>query len=133
MFALTPISTLSRSNHILIVEDDRGIAGMLVQMVRENGCDASVATSAHKMDELMGKQEFDLVVLDAMLPGEDGFSICRRLRASSTIPILMLTALSEDVDRIIGLELGADGLCDQTVQLPRVDGTNQRLATQGLQ
>jgi two-component system OmpR family response regulator len=60
------------------------------------------------MDELMSRQEFDLVVLDAMLPGEDGFSICRRLRAESTMPILMLTTLSQDVDRIIGLELGAD-------------------------
>jgi two-component system OmpR family response regulator len=101
-------STFSSKNHILIVEDDRGIADMLVQMVRENGHEASVAVSASEMDEFMGQREFDLVVLDAMLPGEDGFSICRRLRASSTMPILMLTALGDDVDRIIGLELGAD-------------------------
>jgi two-component system OmpR family response regulator len=105
---MTPTPDSSSVNHILIVEDDRGIAGMLVQMVREIGCDASVAISANEMDELMSRQEFDLVVLDAMLPGEDGFSICRRLRAESTMPILMLTALSQDVDRIIGLELGAD-------------------------
>ena len=56
----------------------------------------------------MRKQSFDLVVLDAMLPGEDGFSICRRLRASSTIPIVMLTALGDDINRIVGIELGAD-------------------------
>jgi two-component system, OmpR family, response regulator len=105
---MTPTSPLRGASRILIVEDDRGIAGMIVQIVRESGYEASVAVSAWEMDELMGRQEFDLVVLDAMLPGEDGFSICRRLRASSRMPILMLTALSTDVDRIVGLELGAD-------------------------
>jgi two-component system, OmpR family, response regulator len=106
--AMASASTSSSKNHILVVEDDPGIADMLVQMISENGHEASVAVSGPEMDVLMGQREFDLVVLDAMLPGEDGFSICRRLRASSTMPILMLTALGDDVDRIIGLELGAD-------------------------
>lgn len=94
--------------HILIVEDDPDIAGMLVDLVKSNGLQASSVASGPEMDRLLAQHQFDLVVLDAMLPGEDGFSICRRLRSSRPIPILMLTALREDIDRILGLELGAD-------------------------
>ena len=93
---------------ILLVEDDEEIAGMVVAMLRENGLEAVAVDSAADMDAAMRRQSFDLVVLDAMLPGEDGFSICRRLRASSTIPIVMLTALGDEINRIVGMELGAD-------------------------
>jgi two-component system OmpR family response regulator len=98
----------SDQTHILIVEDDSAIAGMLVDLVTSAGFAANSATSGVEMDRLLARRRFDLVVLDAMLPGEDGFSICRRLRDSRSIPILMLTALREDIDRIVGLELGAD-------------------------
>ncbi|MBP1860450.1 two-component system OmpR family response regulator [Rhizobium herbae] len=81
---------------------------MLVELVKSNGFEASSAASGIEMDRLLTRHQFDLIVLDAMLPGEDGFSICRRLRSSRAIPILMLTALREDIDRILGLELGAD-------------------------
>jgi two-component system OmpR family response regulator len=94
--------------HILIVEDDRDIAKMLVELITEGGLKASSVSSGADMDRFLQKQVADLVILDAMLPGEDGFSICRRLRSAVTTPILMLTALDEDVDRIVGLELGAD-------------------------
>lgn len=94
--------------HILIVEDDPPIADMLVDLVRSSGFEASSVESGAAMDRMMVRQQFDLIVLDAMLPGEDGFSICRRLRAACSVPILMLTALQEDIDRILGLELGAD-------------------------
>lgn len=94
--------------HILIVEDDAEIAGMLVELVCANGYRAMSADSGADMDRLLVRHKYDLIVLDAMLPGEDGFSICRRLRSSGSIPILMLTALQEDIDRILGLELGAD-------------------------
>lgn len=77
-------------------------------MAKNNGHEALIAASGSAMDRLISKHEFDLIVLDAMLPGEDGFSICRRLRAKDTTPILMLTSLNQDVDRIVGLELGAD-------------------------
>ncbi|HEV7417396.1 MAG TPA: response regulator transcription factor [Tianweitania sediminis] len=93
---------------ILLVEDDEEISAMVIEMLRENGLDAVAVGSALAMDAAMKKQSFDLVVLDAMLPGEDGFSICRRLRASSTIPIVMLTALGDEINRIVGIELGAD-------------------------
>lgn len=99
---------VSGRSHILIVEDDEDIAGMLVDLVKDNSFDATAVKSGSEMDRVLAKGRFDLVVLDAMLPGEDGFSICRRVRASSKTPIVMLTALREDIDRIIGLELGAD-------------------------
>ncbi len=81
---------------------------MVIEMLKENGLQALAVGSAANMDAILRKQSFDLVVLDAMLPGEDGFSICRRLRASSTIPIVMLTALGDEINRIVGIELGAD-------------------------
>jgi two-component system OmpR family response regulator len=98
----------SAAARILVVEDDRDIAHMLVELLTEADFIASVAPSCVEMDARLGRASVDLIILDAMLPGEDGFSICRRLRSSGTIPIIMLTALNEDVDRIIGLELGAD-------------------------
>lgn len=74
-----------------------------MDLVRSSGFEASSVESGAAMDRMMARQQFDLVVLDAMLPAEDGFSICRRLRASCSVPILMLTALQEDIDRILGL------------------------------
>ncbi|MBY3136696.1 MULTISPECIES: response regulator [Rhizobium] len=95
-------------SRILLVEDDHEIASMVVEMLSDNNFEAIAVGSAAEMDVVMRNQSFDLVVLDAMLPGEDGFSICRRLRAASVTPIIMLTALKDDIDRIIGIELGAD-------------------------
>lgn len=93
---------------ILIVEDDRDIASMLIDLMREAGYAAEAAGSAVEMDRVLKKKDFQLIILDGMLPGEDGFSICRRIRSLDTIPILMLTALTKEIDRVVGLELGAD-------------------------
>ncbi|WP_413989829.1 response regulator [Labrys okinawensis] len=93
---------------ILLVEDDREIAGMLRDSLSEHGFDAVVAQSGLEMDKVLRKQDFDLVILDVMLPGENGFAICRRLRLETQMPIIMLTAMGGDTDRIIGLEFGAD-------------------------
>jgi two-component system OmpR family response regulator len=93
---------------ILCVEDDAEIARMLAEVLEENGFVSVFVGSAAEMDALFKRENFDLIVLDVMLPGEDGLSICRRLRMSSSIPIIMVTARGEDVDRILGLELGAD-------------------------
>lgn len=94
--------------HILLVEDDPEISRLLVDVLSENGFHASAVQSAWEMDGFLSREPVDLVVLDLMLPGENGLSICRRLRASSDIPIIMVTARGEDVDRIVGLEIGAD-------------------------
>jgi two-component system OmpR family response regulator len=96
------------ANRILLVEDDREIAEMLADLLWDQGFAPTIAGSAAEMDRLLKEASFDLIILDIMLPGEDGFSICRRLRAQSSVPIIMVTSLGEDVDRIVGLEIGAD-------------------------
>ncbi|MFK3780125.1 response regulator [Agrobacterium sp. NPDC089420] len=105
---MTVSETSSGQPNILIVEDDTEIAGMLVDLLKRNGFTASATSNGAEMDRVLARKKFDLVVLDAMLPGEDGFNICMRLRASRAIPIIMLTARREEIDRILGLELGAD-------------------------
>jgi two-component system, OmpR family, response regulator len=96
------------SPHILVVEDDPAIGALIARYLGGHDCRVSLAGCGREMDRQLAGSPVDLVVLDLMLPGEDGLSICRRLRDSSTVPILMLTARSDDVDRILGLEMGAD-------------------------
>lgn len=103
-----PAAATETPTRILFVEDDATISQLLTEILEENGFVASAVTSAAEMDLRLAQDDVDLVVLDVMLPGEDGLSICRRLRAASSMPIIMLTALGGDVDRIIGLEIGAD-------------------------
>lgn len=103
-----PSPVAARMSHILLVEDDPEISRMLVEVLSASGFTASSVTSATDMDGVLGRMTVDLVVLDIMLPGEDGLSVCRRLRVSSAVPIIMLTARGTDVDRIVGLEIGAD-------------------------
>lgn len=99
---------MSESPHILIVDDHREIRDAVSRYLQRNGFRATAAKDAVEMDGKLSSGAFDLIVLDVMMPGEDGISVCRRLSAGSNIPILMLTALDEDMDRIIGLEVGAD-------------------------
>jgi two-component system OmpR family response regulator len=94
--------------HLLLVEDDREISGLLERFLIANELDVSIAADGRAMDRVLAASQIDLIVLDVMLPGEDGLSLCRRLRATSSVPIIMLTAKGEDIDRIIGLEMGAD-------------------------
>jgi two-component system OmpR family response regulator len=93
---------------ILLVEDDREISHMISRFLSDNGLRVVVAGDGRAADRVLQDGRIDLIVLDIMLPGEDGLSICRRLRSSSTVPIMMLTARGDEIDRIIGLELGAD-------------------------
>lgn len=99
---------VSVAAHILIVEDDREISALVARYLSQNGMRTSAARDGREMDRILRDGRFDLIVLDLNLPGEDGLSICRRLRQTTQMPIIMLTARSEDVDRIIGLEMGAD-------------------------
>lgn len=92
----------------LIVDDDVPIRELMIDYLARFNIHASGVTDGTAMRQAMQAEHFDVVVLDLMLPGEDGLSLCRWLRAESDIPILMLTARCEPTDRIIGLELGAD-------------------------
>jgi two-component system OmpR family response regulator len=94
--------------HILVVEDDRETRTLIAKYLRANSCNVTVAADGREMDKALADNRIDLMILDVMLPGEDGLSLCRRVRAGSQVPIIMLTARGEDVDRILGLEMGAD-------------------------
>ena len=96
------------SPNILVVEDDRETRALIAKYLRGNACNVTTATDGREMTRALAEHRVDLVILDVMLPGEDGLSLCRKLRAESQIPIIMLTARGEDVDRILGLEMGAD-------------------------
>ncbi|HTP94420.1 MAG TPA: two-component system response regulator OmpR [Burkholderiales bacterium] len=98
-----------RKTRVLIVDDDLRLRDLLNRYLGEQGFAVQTVADAAGMDRVMGRENFDLLVLDLMLPGEDGLAICRRLRgAGSSVPIVMLTAKGDEVDRIVGLEMGAD-------------------------
>jgi two-component system OmpR family response regulator len=103
------VRAMNQRPHILVIEDDIEIRSLLRDYLSRENFRVEVGDGGAALDRFRTTfGEPDLVVLDVMLPGEDGLSICRRLRASSRVPILMLTAKGDDVDRIIGLEMGAD-------------------------
>ena len=94
---------------IMVVDDDLRMRDLLVRYLGGEGYEVKAAADAAAMDKLLARERYDLVVLDLMLPGEDGLAVCRRLRAQGAAPaIIMLTAKGDDVDRIVGLEMGAD-------------------------
>jgi two-component system OmpR family response regulator len=94
--------------HILIVDDHREMRDLVSRALAKEGFRVSTAGDGNAMRKLMADARVDLILLDLMLPGEDGLSLCRSLRADSDIPIIMLTAKGDEVDRVIGLEMGAD-------------------------
>lgn len=96
------------SPHILVVDDDRDIRELLSRFLVRSGLRVSVARDSREMEQRLRDSRIDLVVLDLMLPGKDGLTICRELRAGAATPVIMLTAMGEATDRIVGLELGAD-------------------------
>lgn len=96
------------SDHILIVDDDREIRDLLSRFLVKHGYRVSTAADGRDMRRVMADSRIDLIVLDVMMPGETGLTLCGQVRATSKVPIIMLTAVAEDTDRIIGLELGAD-------------------------
>ena len=100
---------MSNTRHIAVVDDDREVRGLLSQFLEKHGFRVTAVPDGRSLRRVLASQHVDMVVLDVMLPGgEDGLSICRRLSLEAQIPIIMLTARSDDVDRIIGLEIGAD-------------------------
>jgi two-component system, OmpR family, response regulator len=96
------------TSHILIVDDQRDIREPLGRYLEKQGLRVSLAAGAAEARNLLRRSAVDLVILDIMMPGEDGISLCRHLRESANMPVILLTALAEDFDRIVGLEVGAD-------------------------
>lgn len=99
---------MDTDTQIAVVEDDPEISQSMVQCMTEHGFGVTVARSGRDLDQVLSGGRVDLVVLDVGLPGEDGLSICRRLRNQSSVPIIMVTGRATETDRIVGLELGAD-------------------------
>ncbi|RBP27605.1 DNA-binding response OmpR family regulator [Marinobacter pelagius] len=93
---------------ILVVDDDAAIRELLQEHLSRVGYDIRTAGDGDQMRQLLGERPADLIVLDVMLPGDDGFTLCRQIREHSQVPIIMLTASSDETDRVVGLEIGAD-------------------------
>jgi two-component system OmpR family response regulator len=102
------METMEAADHILVVDDDAEIRALLGTYLEKNGYRTTVAADGKAMRAVLARTRVDLVVLDLMLPGEDGLTLCRNLRAESDTPVIMLTARGEETDRIVGLEMGAD-------------------------
>jgi two-component system phosphate regulon response regulator OmpR len=102
-------SPAQRPDRVVVVDDDARIRDLLRRYLTQEGFEVLLAEDAKALNRMLTRETVNLIVLDLMLPGEDGLSICRRLRGSNDrTPIIMLTAKGEDVDRIVGLEMGAD-------------------------
>ena len=99
---------MEHQDHALVVDDDGEIRNLLAEYLARQGFRVSLARDGREMRQVLENARPDIVVLDVMLPGEDGLALCRDLRAKSNIPVIMLTARGEELDRIIGIEMGAD-------------------------
>jgi two-component system OmpR family response regulator len=121
--------------HLLIVDDDEDILSLLTQFFGKHSHPVTVAADGAAMFAALQEHPVDLVILDLMLRGEDGLSLCRQLRATSHVPIIMLTAMADHTDRVVGLEVGADDYLtkpfDQRELLARVKAVLRRTAARG--
>ncbi len=97
-----------RSQHLLVVDDDREIRDLVSRFLTRHGYRVTTARDGREMKQALADWSIDLIVLDLMLPGTDGLTLCRELRVDSNVPVIMLTAMGEETDRIVGLEMGAD-------------------------
>lgn len=104
----THIRFMDPAAHVLFVEDDPEIRALVADFLQQSGFKVTVAQDGEEMDRAMAASSVDLLLLDIMLPREDGLSLCRRVRASGNLPVIMLTARGSEIDRVVGLEMGAD-------------------------
>src|ERR1700720_104199 len=129
---LWPYARMDSMPHLLLVDDDEDILSLLTAFFRKHGHTVSVAEDGKAMFAVLEKHSIDLIILDVMLQQEDGFSLCQRLRTTSTIPVIMLTAVADNTDRVVGLEIGADDYLtkpfDQRELLARVKAVLRRTA-----
>ena len=108
MGSLDPMSVQAAAAHVLAVDDDPSVRQMIVDYLGDNEMRVTAVASGREIADVMARETIDLLVLDLRLPGEDGMQIARRLRQESGLPIIMLTGLKDEADRVMGLELGAD-------------------------
>ncbi len=128
---------MSDQKKILIVDDDKKLRELLARYLKEQGYQVDAAGDGKEMDRMLPRSAPDLIVLDLMMPGEDGLSIARRLRAEGEIPIIILSAKGEEVDRIVGLEMGADDYLSKPFNprelLARINSVLRRAEQKGSQ
>ncbi|HED13102.1 MAG TPA: response regulator [Gammaproteobacteria bacterium] len=125
--------TTPTTAHLLVVDDDMEIRQLLSDYLQQNGYRVSIAADGTAMQQMLKTANINLIILDIMLPGKDGLDLCRELRATSDIPIIMLTARGDDMDRILGLEMGADDYLPKPFNprelLARIKGVLRRSGT----
>lgn len=119
---LAYIASMRATPHILVVDDHREIRDLVSRALTKEGFRVTTAADGRAMRKALADARVDLILLDLMLPGEDGLSLCRTLRAESNIPIIMLTAKGDEIDRVVGLEMGADDY------LPKPFGSRELIA-----
>ena len=128
---MTPAASAQPARHILVVDDDTALREQVTAYLSEHGFETHTAGSGPAMEQVLAEAPIDLVILDVMLPGEGGLSICRRLAESGGPAIVMMSAMGEEVDRVLGLELGADDYlpkpCSPRELLARVRAVMRRL------
>lgn len=131
----TDQSAAPSSARILMVDDDPGIRDVVSDFLGKHGYQVETAADSREMEQALERGPVDLIVLDIMLPGEDGLAICRRLAVGEAPPIIMLSAMGEDTDRIVGLELGADDYlskpCNPRELLARIRAVLRRAELRG--
>lgn len=127
---------MSEKPHLLLVDDERSIREPLAQYLARNGFRVTAAANAAEARTRLAGHSIDLVVLDIMMPGEDGLSLCRHIRESGDLPVILLTARSEETDRIVGLEMGADDYVLKPFSprelVARIKAIFRRVATGGM-
>jgi two-component system OmpR family response regulator len=128
---MTDVSVAAQQT-ILIVDDDPELRRLMGEFLARHGYEVELASDSTAMDDILAQRKVDLVVLDLMMPGEDGLSVCRRLASSGKTPIVMLSAAGEETDRIVGLEVGADDYiakpCSPRELLARIRAVLRRAA-----
>jgi two-component system OmpR family response regulator len=128
---MTDVSVAAQQT-ILIVDDDPELRRLMGEFLARHGYEVELASDSAAMDDILAQRKVDLVVLDLMMPGEDGLSVCRRLASSGKTPIVMLSAAGEETDRIVGLEVGADDYiakpCSPRELLARIRAVLRRAA-----
>lgn len=129
---MSDVLSTAPAQTILIVDDDPELRRLMGEFLQRHGYEVELASDAAAMDDILADRKVDLVVLDLMMPGEDGLSVCRRLASSGKTPVVMLSAAGEETDRIVGLEVGADDYiskpCSPRELLARIRAVLRRAA-----